>query len=347
MKQTDGIVRIGPWMAILEVLRSFGLDPADVLAEARIDPELFLDGDNTISYAARGRLVAVCVKRTGCRHFGLLVGQRARLSSLGLVGFLVQHSQDIGSALRRLVRYLHLHVRGAALNLAIQDDLAILDYTIYQPGLQAVEQTGDGAVALMVNILRELCGPDFVPTEIRLAHSAPRDPGPYRKFFRAPIRFDAKHYAVVFRASWLDHRIATDAPELLRMLQARVDELEADDRQAFPDLVRRVLRPALLTGNASEAQIARLFAVHPRTLHRRLAAFDTSFRELLEEGRYAYARQMLADSRMELGEVASHLGYSEPSAFTRAFRRWSGFAPSQWRRQARAKTGKVARRSRP
>jgi AraC-like DNA-binding protein len=122
------------------------------------------------------------------------------------------------------------------------------------------------------------------------------------------------------------------------MLQARVDELEADDRQAFPDLVRRVLRPALLTGNASEEQIAGLFGIHPRTLHRRLRAFDTSYRRLLDESRYEYGRQMLADSRMELGQIAAHLGYSEPSAFTRAFRRWSGVAPALWRKRAQARS---------
>jgi len=306
--------------------------PAEVLAEAGLDMALFEDGDNTISYAGRNHLLGLCAARTGVRHFGLLVGQRGGLSSFGLVGFLVQHSPDVGTALRNLVRYLHLHVRGAAPVLAVQDHLASLGYVIFQSAVEATDQIGDGAIAVAFNVMRELCGPDFKPAEILIAHREPDDVRPFRRFFCAPLRFDAQQYALVFSSTWLSRRLPSNDPELLRMLQRQVDEREVRYHEHLPEQVRRVLRSALLTGHATEAQVAALFAMQTRTLHRRLSAFGTSFRKLLEESRYDHARQLLRDSRMEMSEIAAALAYSEPSAFTRAFRRWSGTSPARWRR---------------
>jgi len=185
--------------------------------------------------------------------------------------------------------------------------------------------------------LRELVGADFRPTEVLVGHGEPENVRPFRGLFRAPLRFDAERYALVFSSAWLHRRLRGDDPELRRMLQKQVDAQEARRRDDFPELVRRVLRPALLTGHAQAGRVAALFAMHARTLRRRLSAFDTSFRELLEESRYELARQLLEDSRMEVSQVAAALAYSEPSAFTRAFRRWSGTSPSRWRRKARAR----------
>jgi hypothetical protein len=94
MATREGTVRIGGTMAISAVLRSLGADPAEVLAEAGLDLKLFDDPDNSISHATRSRLISLCVARTGCSHFGLLLGRRGGLPSLGLVGYVAQQSRD-------------------------------------------------------------------------------------------------------------------------------------------------------------------------------------------------------------------------------------------------------------
>jgi AraC-like DNA-binding protein len=86
-----------------------------------------------------------------------------------------------------------------------------------------------------------------------------------------------------------------------------------------------------LTGHASADQVAALFSITRRTLTRRLSAFDTGFQELVDEIRFEVARQMLEDSGMEILEIAAVLDYAGPNAFTRAFRRWSGTTPAEWR----------------
>jgi AraC-like DNA-binding protein len=268
------------------------------------------------------------------------VGQQAGLNSLGLLGLLVKYSPDVETALRSLVRFLFLHVRGAVSRLETGGDTAILSYEIYQPGAEANDQIGDGAVAVMFNILRTLCGPDWKPSGIRFAHRKPEDVRPYRSFFRAPLVFDAEQNAVVFAADWLKHRLSVADPELHGLLMKQIDALEVRYGDDLPGQVRSVLRTALLTGNAGAELVASLFSMHSRTLNRRLNAFGTSFQKLLDEGRFEIARQMLEDSRMEVRQIAMTLDYADASAFTRAFRRWSGTTPARWRQNRKAAGGR-------
>jgi AraC-like DNA-binding protein len=328
---SETTVRIGATMAIPAVLRTLGADPGEILAEVGLDLHLFDDPDNRISYAARGRLLAHCAARTGCRHFGLLVGQQAGLQSLGLVGLVAKYSPDVGTALRNLVLHSPLHVRGAAPTLEVDGDSAMLGFETHEPVLQAADQTAAGAVAVLFNVLRALCGPEWKPVEVRFAHRKPEDVGPFRRFFRAPLHFDAEQNAVAFAAGWLDRRLPDADPELHRVLEKQIGAVEKRDGDDFPEQVRRVLRTALVKGHAKADQVAAVFSMHSRTLNRRLNAYGTGFQELVDEIRFEIARQMLANSAMEVREIAMALDYADASAFTRAFRRWSGTTPARWR----------------
>ncbi len=318
-------------MPVPEVLRSLGADPDVILAEAGFAPGLFDDPDNLITYAARGRLMAHCVARTGCTYFGLLVGQRLGLHSLGLAGYLVKTSPDVGSALRSLGRFLNLHVHGAVMPLTLEGDSAMISYLAYQPHVEATEQIGDGAVAGLFNCMRALCGPRWKPAEVWFAHRRPAELRPFRQFFRAPLRFDTEQYALVFSADWLNRPSVGADPELLRMLRKETDKLAATHRGDFPEQVRGVLRTALLIGHGTADQVAALFSMHPRTLGRHLAAFGTNFQELAGEGRFEIARQLLENTTLDIGQVATALGYARASVFIRSFRRWSGTTPTAWR----------------
>ena len=107
----DTMLRIGATIGLPAVLRDLGANPAELLAEVGIELALFDNPDNLLSFSARGRLLEHCAARTGCQHLGLLVGQRASLQSLGLVGSLVKYSPELGTALRTLVRFFRHHTR--------------------------------------------------------------------------------------------------------------------------------------------------------------------------------------------------------------------------------------------
>ncbi len=322
-------------MALPAVLRSLGADPAKVLPEVGVDLDLFDDPGNLISFEARGRLLAHCAARTACPHFGLLVGQQAGLHSFGFVGLLARCSPDAGTALRSLSRYLHLHVRGAVTTLSEQADLAMLSYEIYQPLAEGSGQLADGAIAASCNIMRELCGPEWLPIEVQFAHRRPEDVGPFRHAFGVPLRFDAEQNAVVFSAAWLTRRLPEADPELRRLLQEQIDKLEVRHGRNFPEQVRGVLRHSIVMGQSTADEVAAVFSMHRRTLNRHLNTFGTSFQDLVDEIRFEVARQMLEESAMEIAQLAVLLDYASTSAFTRAFRRWSGTTPAQWRASMR------------
>ena len=324
-------LRAGGVTEIAAVLEEFGVDAVEVFTDAGIDPELIGDPDNLISYSARDRLFKESVSRTGCQHFGLLVGQRMNLKALGLVGLLMKTSRDAGAALNSLVKFLHLHSQGAVMELSVDDKLAMLTYDAFEPGLEATEQTGYGAVAMMLNAMRTLCGRDFKPIEASFAHRRPADIEPFRKFFKVPLYFDTEHYGLVFSRDWLDVRPATADDELRQLLQKQVDALRVKHGLSFPLQVRSVLHSALLAGNCSEKKIATLFSIRSHTLRRRLESFGTSFHELVDECRFEIAREMLRNTSLSVGQISSSLGYSRASSFIRAFRRWADTTPSQWR----------------
>jgi AraC-like DNA-binding protein len=327
----ESMLGVGPTMGLPDVLTGLGFNAREVLSEAGFAPGLFDDPDNVIPYAARGRLFAYCVEKTGCQHFGLLVGQHGGLHSLGLIGLLVKFSPDVGTALRNLVSHFHLHFGGAALSLQVEGGAAILAYRAIQPGSPATDHVGDGAVAEIFNDLRELCGPDWRPMEAWFAHREPADVEPYRRFFRVALRFDAEKNAIVFSSSWLKRPLPEVHPDVRRLLRKQVDALEARHGGDFPEQVRAILPAALTTGFASAERVAALFSMHPRTFNRRLNAFGVSYHKLADDIRFEMARQMLNDSNLQVSAIAQMLHYADARSFIRAFRRWSNETPAHWR----------------
>jgi AraC-like DNA-binding protein len=327
---------MGTVMVIPSLLQSLGVDPEQVLAEAGVDLTLFADPEHRLSLAAHNRIVQHCADRTRCPHFGLLVGQQDGLQSLGLLGLLVKYSADIQSALESLARHLRVQVQGARVSLTVEGNWAILSWEIHERGVEAIDQVGDGAIAVYYNILSELCGSDWKPSEAWFAHRRPANVAPFREFFKAPLRFEAEHFALVFPASLLKRRLPEVDDQLRQLLQGEIDVLEQRHGDDFAQQVRSVLRTALLTGHLKADRVAGLFGMHCRTLHRRLGESGTSFRQLVDDSRFTLAKQLLQDSSMDLAEISRLLGYAAPGAFTRAFQRWCGTAPALWRAAQRS-----------
>ena len=324
-------LRVGPLMGIPSLLREFNVDLAEIMATIGLDVSLFDDPENPVSFATMGRLLKLCAARTQCPYFGLLAGQKAAGASLGMVGILALHSPDVRSALRSLILYLHLHDQGAVPVLSVEQSIAMLGYAIYQSDTEGTDQIYDGAIAITFNIMRELLGPTWRPTEVLFSHRAPNDLGPYLRFFQAPLRFDAEQTALVFPARWLNCQVAHADPRLHEMIEQRIAALEGLSSDDLVGSVRRVLRTLLIGQRSSLEQVAQLFSMHRRTLNRRLQRQGVTFQALVDEVRYEIARQLLENTCLSMCQIAAILDYADASAFTRAFRRWSGAPPTAWR----------------
>jgi len=329
----DCTVRVGPLASIPEILHSLGKDPALVLSQVGLMPSLFENPDERIPYLQASRMLAQCVSATGCEHFGLLVGERAGPSHLGVAGFLVRSAPDVASALHDLLTNLDLHDEGGTLTLVTTGEVGMLGYAVCQPDAQALEQIYDLSLAVACNIMRSLCGPAWNPIQVMLSRHRPQDQRPYRRFFRAPIRFDAEQSALAFPAQWFKHKPSFADPMLHDHLEKEARDLHTQLNTTLLKGLRPLLQRCLYSRQCSTTEIAKRLGIHERTLSRRLRAEGTSFQRELDASRYLVSRQLLIQTDTTLDDIAASLGYSDASAFSRAFKRWSGTTPARWRKR--------------
>ena len=324
-------VRIGPLVSIPAILRSLGCEPEPIITRSGFKLEQFADPDVRIPYITASKLLARCVAATGCEHFGLLIGNRADPSHLGIAGYLVRCAPDVGAALRCLVKYLDLHDQGGVPTLTALGDRTMLGYAIHLPGVAATDQIYDLSLANACNIMRALCGTDWNPTEVFMMRRPPRDLTHYKRHFHAPLRFNADENVIVFPSRWLSHQLPTADPLLQHHLEMEADELHARLEDDLTGTLRCLLRQCLMSRQCTAANIASQLGMHERTLSRRLQAEGTSFRHEHEQVRYTVSQQLLSGTTATLAEIATSLGYADASAFSRAFKQWSDITPAQWR----------------
>ncbi|MER2269845.1 AraC family transcriptional regulator [Methylobacterium oxalidis] len=321
--------------ALHTVLVELGADLDGLVAAAGLDPHLFDAGSKPVPYTAIGRLIALAADHTRCSHLGLLVGKRTTLASLGLLGALLRNCASVGDALRALEAHVCVRDRGAVVGLGVHDGIVVLSYAPHEPEAEGTVLHLERAIATLTNILRGLCGPDWAPLEVLLPRSAPRDTAPYTGFFRAPVRFDQEATALMFPAALLEQPIAGADPALRQGAEYRIGRLEAAQPSTLTDKLRDYLQTAVTRQRCNAERVARLKLLNRRTMSRRLRAEGTSFRQLANAARFRVAKQLLADTGMDLAQISDCLDFSEPAAFTHAFRRWSGTTPSAWRRANR------------
>lgn len=325
------LTRVGGAIAIPKILRDLGADANAVIDAAALQPETLTDSENVIPFTALGHLLQRCVEATHVEHMGLLLGQNSSTASLGYLGLLVENSPNVRAALDNLIRHFHIHDGRGVPILDISQGTASLGYAIFENSVPAAMEIIDGAVASLFNVMRRLCGSSWHPIEVRLPRSKPRSTKPFDSFFEVPVRFGTEHGIVVFSSDWLMQPVSDANSLIRRLVEDRIGQIEAEMVDSLEGQLRRLLRSLVLTRRCSLESVAQLFALEPRTFARRLEREEIKFRSLIDDARYEVARHLLADTSLAMTQVAAMLDYSEASAFSRAFRRWSGKTPVAWR----------------
>jgi AraC-like DNA-binding protein len=334
----EGSVRVGPVMALPQVLDELGADTDALLAEQGWRRTDFEDPESVIPMRTIDQLLRRGAEVTGCRHLGVLVGSRGSMSSLGVLGFLMRASATAGEALQILERHLRVQDRAAVVSFEVGGGRAHLGYALTVTGLKTADQIYSLVALLGIQIMRGLCGPGWRASEVHLPFRAQRDAAALSEACEAPIRFGADRLVLVFSAGDLARPVPTADPLLYRMMAERVSQLEAIAPRGLVVEVRQILRALVLTAHCTPSLVARRVGIAERTLNRRLALEGTSVRALRDEVRCDTACQLLVQTAHSAADIGQLLGYAEPAAFTRAFRRWVGLAPAQWRAQQAATT---------
>ena len=325
-----GTVTIRSISAIPDVLRELGANVEKVLGRAGLEPDLFSNRDNLLTYSALGRLVGECVKITGCEDFGLRVGMRQSAGNIGLAGFVAINSLTVQEALQTIVSSLKLSDTGATVSLDSRDEAAVLSYVIISPNVEAADHLADGAIAIACNLMRQLRGSAWRPLEVCLTRSRPLDIGSFAKFFGAPIRFDGDEACLIFSRGELDSIVANRDTDLHEILAPLLEKAVTDFAGGFEVDVRKILRAQISNAPLTPVRAAKALGMNSRTLARRLAKEKLTFSEIAQDVKYQTA-QMLLQRDKDVAEIAMMIGYSDVTAFIRAFRSWSGMTPARWR----------------
>jgi len=328
-----GHCRVGPLCSIPAVLQRFGCDVVSVLSQTPLPPDICGHPDQIISIPDAARLLDGCATATGCPHFGLLVGQGCSMAGLELVRRAARAPSDVSEAMRMLVRSLPRFDRAAVISMRLDGDDVQLTYATLAGVMRGAAQAYDLSLMIVFNTLKQLCGSGWSPYAVTLPYAPPANVAPYRALFETPVIFDAWEAALVFDRCWLARPLALSNSVERPRLPGPAAGGEALLDITTSERVRRQLRASLPAQWLSENAVAALLHMTNRTMRRRLEDEGTHFRGIVEQLRYATARQFLLASRLECVDIALLLGYSDASTLSRAFQRWSGQTPSAWRSQ--------------
>lgn len=310
-----------------------GADAEAALGHVGLDPALLADPDARIPHQAAVALWAHAAERTGVETFGLRVVEAIDLKVFDVQMYAFLSSADLEEGIGRVIRYQRINHDVARVSLVRTPHEAIYRHEL--PGGRAPPgSVAQFVLGSVVKAARVATGDAIEITEVRFRHPEPEDTEEYARLLRAPCSFGNPYNEVVFPLTALRLPLLRADPGLASVLDRHAQNLlETLPRlESLVDHVRGLLAKELQGGNPSAEHIAEALRMSTRTLARRLAAEGTSHKELLDDLRSELARRYLGDPSLSIGEVAFLLGFSEPSALHRAFKRWTGQTPANARR---------------
>lgn len=285
------------------------------------------------------KLLDIAARLADDPHFGLHVGERVKLGTYTVYGLILLSCRDFGQAFEQTMRYEQLaHDLGRS---TLQVHGALAGYTWHSNYAAQHRHLADSVFAGIRVFGNWLAGTTLPPAELSLMHDGgdPAGHSEYLRVFGALPRFNAMSNVAQFEASLLAWPVPNADVSLYPVLQQHAEQLLKQRAaaasagivaQASEAIVRR-----LSQGQVRVASVAEELGLAPRTLQRKLADAGSSFQQVLDEARFALARDYLRQPGLSLVDIAFLLGYQEQSAFTHAFREWSGMNPGAWRAAGR------------
>ena len=272
---------------------------------------------------------------TGDTALGVHLAESLPRGALDLVEYAFRSSGSLAVGLERLARYSRvLSDRVAARTETTAKDLLLIVRDTASNPLHPARAEFSLAVAL--RLARDATGIDVTPVQVCFAHPRPGDDAEHERFFRVPVHFDSGANTMILDK--IDgNRPLRGADAALsaivrRRLEKALTELDTTAVGTMTARVRRILVDDLGQTTLSPAAVARSLDLSIRTLSRRLAVEGSSFRQILDQTRCELAMALLHDGSLSVGDIAFFLQYSEPAAFHRSFRRWTGQTPREFRR---------------
>jgi len=326
---------VQPWVFphLIAWLERQGVDVAQIKRLPGIDEH---DPDRRVVESTAEAAWSLAATLTRDDAIGVHLAEWLPRGALDLIEYAVRSSASLASGLERLARYgCVLSDRVAA---RIETNTGRLLLIVDDIGTSVLHRgRAEFALAIALKLARDVTGAQITPLQVALAHDRPNDVSEHRRFFRAPVHFAAGTNTMLISAPDAARSLLESDAALSDIVRRRLDKLLpgavplVSTAAPLSTHVRRLLVEDLGQTTITADSLAKALAMSRRTLTRRLSEEGTSFRAILDDVRAELARALLQDPNLSIADVAFFLQYSEPPAFHRSFRRWTGQTPQSYR----------------
>jgi AraC-like DNA-binding protein len=324
------IIHVRNFRALRDVLQSLGADTARILQSAGLARDLFDNSARAILYTDLDRLLSEAMRATGCRDLGLRIGVLQGIFAAGLPGLVSMNCATVREALGTIVTGLKTTDSGGALTLSVRDGVATSGYSVIIDDVKNVEQFCDASLAILVNAMRQFCGAHWRPDRVYLMNRPAADLDRIAQFFGAPVEYRAPAARITFSSAVLDWPVKVHDPTYREILVPILEKAIESADQDFLVAVKAVLNSTAGAERLSSFDVSRAVGVSVHVLSRRLKSAGITFTDLAEHLKLERAQNLLLKAK-PIEEISSDLGFAYVSSFTRAFRKWAGQSPAQWR----------------
>lgn len=265
--------------------------------------------------------------------FAVRVGQQMKMDDYGVLGLSWKTCSRAGEIFERCERYFKLLSNTYVFKVEKEGETSKV-HLFRDAYRRGVALSNEATFSATVVVLQAMTETDMAPIGLSLQHGPPGDLSSHQEAFHCPIRFKQSQNYIAYRTSDLEMRTAKADISINQFLVERVEEetagIEIGANKVIAD-VEALIREALPSGIPTILQIGRHMGMSPRTLTRRLSEGGMTFRALVQQTQERISRDLLRDSSDTIGEIAFQTGFSEQSAFSRAFKRWTGISPLDYR----------------
>jgi len=315
---------------------SAGLDVNPLLRHAGLTRAQISKADVRFPVRCQVKFLNEVAARLDDEYLGLHLAQSIDLRELGLVYYVLASSEDLQTALTRLARYSGIHNEGVHIAFSRRKGVAISFEYVGVARMSDRHQI-EFFVAILLRLCRQLTGRHLRPVAVRLMHRRANLTKELATFFGCAVAFGAPADQVVFPLDVKSAPLTQADPYLNELLLGYCEETLAKRHTGAGDWrckVENVVAPLLPHGEATLDKVAQRMGLSHRTLARRLAREGVCFLDVLQDLRLRLAQQYFGEADISITQVAWLLGYRGPSAFTHAFKRWTGRSPRQMRSRA-------------
>lgn len=334
---SEELTTITTWAAsIAEALERRGLAPQPLFDRAGLDYAQLRDIDARYPVSGMTALWRLAAEATACPHFGLEVASQLQPGALHALGSALVASTSLADSFARLDRYSRIVSNAGRWIVDEGGDPVVARLEVVDQGRIVADEAVDAFVAAAVRIGRLMTADRYRPNEVRLRRARPAQEAPYLRHLGCPVRFGAEDNGLLIdAASWREPLRGANPAVAQATEQVVAEYLARMERAQLTHRARQELLRQLPAGEPSLRDLARALHMSERSLQRKLSGEGISYKILLDDSRRDLARSYLEQSRHSLTEIAFLLGFSDQSNFNRAFRRWTGRAPSAYRADLR------------